>query len=73
MSNRVRTFFYCFKCQNQGFCDRDIITKKREELLTKWRNSNLIIKTFTSKPIDRLFDMEQELLDRCKDNLSKRK
>ena len=70
MSKRV--VFFCFKCEKQGFCDRDIVLRKREGFLMEWRNANPFIKMFTTKPIDRLFDEEQELLDRCKDDLNTR-
>jgi len=71
MSNK-RVIFFCFKCEKQGFCDRDIIIKKREGLLMEWRNSNLFVKAFSSKLIDYLFDEEEMLLDRCKADLKMR-
>ena len=70
--SRARTIFFCFKCEKQGFCDREQISEQRNVLLTKWRNSNFVLKTFTSKPIDRLFETEAELFKRCESDLNLR-
>jgi len=70
-----RAFFYCFKCEKQKFCDRDVIEIKKNKLINEWENSSLFQKTVNIRKLNQIehyFDAEKSLFERCEEDMRSR-